>query len=174
MKSRPFIIITAMIVLIPSCIFAQFAIPREVLGSGIVQSGNANNKIIGTIGQIIIGQTNTSTQKGSFGFWYDKATIPTAVERVADPTPSTILLEQNYPNPAAATTTIRFSLPVSQHVHLFIVDALGRMVSNVAEGSFEAGSYQTDIRVSDLPAGAYFYSLHSGKKILSRSMTVVK
>ena len=95
---------------------AQTRMERGVLAGGGVQAGNGTRSIVGTIGQTIIGTAKNTNQQGSFGFWYGKANISTAVERIASSLPASAMLGQNYPNPAGDVTTIRFSLPSAEHI----------------------------------------------------------
>jgi endo-1,4-beta-xylanase len=72
-------------------------------------------------------------------------------------------LGQNYPNPFNPTTTIEFSLPENCAVHMAVYDVLGRMVADLAGGSYQAGNYKIDFNASNLVSGVYFYKLQAGK-----------
>jgi hypothetical protein len=79
---------------------------------------------------------------------------------------STILrafsLLQNYPNPFNPSTTIGFSIPVSSHVTLTIVDLLGRQVETPIDENREAGEYKVQWNAANLSSGLYFYRLKAG------------
>ncbi|MBQ9417911.1 MAG: T9SS type A sorting domain-containing protein [Bacteroidales bacterium] len=67
-------------------------------------------------------------------------------------------LGQNYPNPAAQSTTIPFSLPSDAEVHFFVMDALGkRVVSQHFFAPAGENSLQLDLR--PLASGVYYYGL---------------
>ncbi|MFA6235196.1 MAG: T9SS type A sorting domain-containing protein [Bacteroidota bacterium] len=153
---------------------SQSRIERSVLSGGATRAGNTSWIINGTVGQAIIGTPKSASRRGSFGFWFDRNSISTDVERIASAVPSSIVLEQNYPNPAVTTTTIRFSIPTARNVLLVVTDALGRTLNRVADGPLDAGSYKTDIQVLNLPAGTYFYRLHAGDEQLSRKFVVLR
>lgn len=51
-------------------------------------------------------------------------------------------LAQNYPNPFAAHTTIRYQLPRRENVSLHIYDAAGRLVKTLEPGEQSAGSHE--------------------------------
>ena len=83
-------------------------------------------------------------------------------------------LEQNYPNPAATATTVRFTTPSTTNVTISIVDVKGEVVKNITSGNFPMGTHTVAVDASDLVAGTYFYVLASEGVQLSRQMTVVR
>lgn len=73
------------------------------------------------------------------------------------------------PNPFAARTTIRFTLPQRAHLRLCVADPAGRLVRTLADGPREAGPYVfewdgRDDRGAETPAGIYLYVLHAGER----------
>jgi photosystem II stability/assembly factor-like uncharacterized protein len=73
------------------------------------------------------------------------------------------------PNPFVAHTTIRYTLPESRDVVLFIADPAGRVVRRLEDGDVlrTAGPHQVewdgkDDAGRDVPAGVYLYVLHAG------------
>ncbi len=153
---------------------AQIRMERSVLAGGATRASNTTHTINGTIGQTIIGSVKNTTQQAALGFWYEKKILSTSVERFAASAPSTIVLEQNYPNPANTVMAIRFSIPTSRHVLLLVTDALGRTLKNVADAVLESGSYKSDVMVGDLPSGTYFYRLYAGDEQLTRKFIVLR
>lgn len=73
--------------------------------------------------------------------------------------PVQFTLEQNYPNPANLSTTIRFELHRPGDVSLKIYDVLGREISTLVSGSLSAGTHTVDWNAEGLPGGIYFYRL---------------
>ncbi len=153
---------------------AQTRMERSVLSSGATRASNSIHVITATVGQPIIGAPKSSTHRGALGFWYNRNTMSTEVERIDSPFPASIMLEQNYPNPASTTTAIRFSIPTSRHVLLLVTDALGRMLRRVTDDLLESGTYKTDIIVGDLLAGTYFFRLYAGNEQLTRKFVVLR
>lgn len=88
--------------------------------------------------------------------------------------PPDYILTQNYPNPFNPVTRINFSLPVSSDVSLAVYDMLGREVSLLANGKFDAGSYSIDFDASILPSGVYFYILSTDKFTRTKKMMLIK
>ncbi len=64
-----------------------------------------------------------------------------------------------YPNPAANSTTICFTLPTAQEISLELYDILGKPIKTIAKGNFEKGNHQYQLPLSEIPAGMYFYKL---------------
>ena len=93
--------------------------------------------------------------------------------------PFSFLLDQNFPNPFAHTTTIGFSISEEkpQMVRLEVYNMHGAKVFTLFEGLLDAGFYSFDFNRSDvngikLPGGVYFYTLHCGDMVLSRKMVI--
>jgi hypothetical protein len=79
----------------------------------------------------------------------------------------------NYPNPFSSSTTITFSLSVSNAATLKIYDALGREVADLSHQI--AGTHGNIVfDGSQLPAGMYHYRLTAGTLSKAGEMAVVK
>jgi hypothetical protein len=95
--------------------------------------------------------------------------------------PSTIALEQNFPNPFNPATEIRFSVSpgpggaaAAQFVTLRICDVLGREVATLVEGETRPGEYRVSFDAGGLAGGTYFYRLHTQNGSLTRKMLLVR
>ena len=97
-----------------------------------------------------------------------------AVTPVSNEVPSSFKLAQNYPNPFNPSTTIKFSIPSASAVNIKIYDMLGNEVMTVVNESLQAGTYSTNVNMSDLSSGIYFYNLKAGNYIETKKMTLVK
>ncbi|HVZ38813.1 MAG TPA: SdrD B-like domain-containing protein [Candidatus Kapabacteria bacterium] len=86
------------------------------------------------------------------------------------------MLGQSFPNPAAYSATINFSLPVtSDEVSLVVSDASGAVVDHLIDGErLAAGDHAVFFETSKLPSGTYYYTLRVGTHVETRSMQVVK
>lgn len=97
------------------------------------------------------------------------------VEDDSEPIKSTSFrLKQNYPNPFNPTTFIRFSLPHSSKVNLSVYNSLGELVSVLAYGEYEAGTYERVFSSNDFASGIYVYVLKAGDVILKKKMVLAK
>jgi hypothetical protein len=83
------------------------------------------------------------------------ASIPESSSQI----PNNYVLEQNYPNPFAVSTTIRFGIPSSSFVSLKIYNLLGQEVAVLAEREYSAGVHSVTFDASHLPSGMYFCTM---------------
>ena len=67
-----------------------------------------------------------------------------------------------WPNPSAGRATVAFSVEAATDVRLSVVDALGREVAVLREGSVEAGRHEAVLDAEALPAGTYLVRLATG------------
>ena len=86
-------------------------------------------------------------------------------------TPGLMLL-QNYPNPAYASTTIPYVLQSSGQVELGIFTSAGVEIARPVDGWQSAGPQQTNFDASKLTSGAYFYRLTTASGTVTRPMVV--
>ena len=89
-------------------------------------------------------------------------------------TPDIFSLEQNYPNPFNPSTTIKFTIGAKQFVSLKLFDVLGKEVSTLVNEVLETGSHEVTLDASNLPSGAYFYTINTGSYTETRKMMVMK
>lgn len=88
--------------------------------------------------------------------------------------PKSYFLHQNYPNPFNPTTTIKFSLPSSEHVKLTIYNLLGQEEKVLVDEVINAGDYSIQFNAVNFISGTYFYQLITGQYIQTRKMVLVK
>jgi hypothetical protein len=70
--------------------------------------------------------------------------------------PREYVVHANYPNPFNPSTQINFDLPEPAQVSLIVFDILGRKVSELASGMFEAGFHSKIWNASGVATGVYF------------------
>jgi hypothetical protein len=83
-------------------------------------------------------------------------------------------LYNNYPNPFNPVTKIKFDLPNTSNVKLFVYDVLGREISRILDGELKAGKYEADFDASNLPSGVYFYRLITDGYNDTKKMLLIK
>lgn len=88
--------------------------------------------------------------------------------------PTRFELSQNYPNPFNPSTTLMFSLPKQTQLKISIYNMLGELVETVAEGQYEAGYFKTNLILSNLASGIYFYRLESKDFTQTRKFVLIK
>ena len=89
------------------------------------------------------------------------------------------MIDQNYPNPFSAVTTIRYAIPVESKVSLRVYNQLGQRVAQLTEGKMSAGNHQVRFDATKLAGGIYLYRLVAvdadGKPVvLTKKMVVAK
>ena len=67
-----------------------------------------------------------------------------------------IRLDQNFPNPFSATTTLKYHVSETEWVSLELYDALGRRIRTLEEGLHAPGTYLFLLEGEELPRGLYF------------------
>ncbi len=89
-------------------------------------------------------------------------------------TPSAFSLQQNYPNPFNPVTTIKYSVPSTQHVALSVYNLLGQKVASLVNEVKTAGNYKIDFDASKLSSGIYLYKFEAGGFVKTNKMTLLK
>ena len=82
--------------------------------------------------------------------------------------PTVFALAQNTPNPFSKETTIHYQLPKTSQVTLKIIDAAGRVVRTLVDGSKKSGYYSVNWDGRNekgelLPNGGYLYLIQTGE-----------
>lgn len=120
------------------------------------------------------------TAMGSVSF--DTLTFPIAgicgLVGVSDPVvtsiPKEYSLSQNYPNPFNPTTNIEFNLPKNDYVEIRLYDILGKEISVLVDGQFNAGNHKLTLNLSYLSSGTYFYRMSSGDFVNTKKLMLMK
>ena len=103
------------------------------------------------------------------------AGIRTAVdERRTLNVPVAFELQQNYPNPLNAITTIRYVLPRSMHVMVSVYDVLGQKVAELVNQEKQAGVHQMLFEAGALSNGIYFYRLQTADYKATRKLRILR
>jgi hypothetical protein len=86
----------------------------------------------------------------------------------------TYRLDNCYPNPFNAETSISFSLEKEGFTTLRVYNLAGEMVSELINGEMEAGNHSIYFNANSLSTGIYFYSLESGDFKAVKKMILMK
>ncbi|MFC1483708.1 T9SS type A sorting domain-containing protein [Candidatus Neomarinimicrobiota bacterium] len=97
-----------------------------------------------------------------------------AIREFRDPSPRTIQLSANYPNPFNSTTEFTYALPWDTPVEIAVYNLRGRMVDRLYQGDQRAGVYRMQWVTHDLPSGVYIYQLRSLSGVLNRKCVLLK
>ncbi|MEO7310852.1 MAG: T9SS type A sorting domain-containing protein [Chitinophagaceae bacterium] len=79
-----------------------------------------------------------------------------------------------YPNPVSKTATIRYQVNEDVKVRLSLYQADGKMVKQLVNESKDAGIYQVEFDVTNLPAGNYYYKIEAGNLFDTKRMVIQK
>jgi photosystem II stability/assembly factor-like uncharacterized protein len=79
-----------------------------------------------------------------------------------------------YPNPFNPRTRLEYTLPVTGHIRVQVLDLQGREVSLLVDREQTAGSYSLMFDGSHLPSGMYFYALTYGSRQIVGKMVLMK
>ena len=150
---------------------SQTNVSSSVVSAGGEAVSNDSIRVVGTVGQTVIGSSNNSINVSNAGFWYQTKEIVTNVEQIPNSLPKKFRLEQNYPNPFNPTTTIQFALPKPSSVTLKLFDILGREIAVLVDEDFQPGEYKVVFDARSLSSGVYFYQIrmdnfHAIKKMV--------
>ncbi len=89
--------------------------------------------------------------------------------------PSAMILEAPFPNPASRALLVSFAVPSSEPVHVALFDILGREIQSLALGSLGPGRHFVHLPgVAVMNPGVYVVRLTQGNRSLSRHFAVVR
>jgi len=83
-------------------------------------------------------------------------------------------LEQNYPNPFAQGTKVRFTISKLSPAKVTVFDLTGREVAILVNELLNPGTYEVSFDGSNFAGGTYFYKLETDGMVDSRRMILVK
>jgi ligand-binding sensor domain-containing protein len=103
------------------------------------------------------------------------------VERIPPDIPSTIGLDQNYPNPfggasvsGSRSTTIPYAIPRSSSVTLTVHDLMGREIARLVDEEKQPGRYSVLFDADGWAAGIYVFWLRAGDFAGTKKCVVMK
>ena len=102
------------------------------------------------------------------------ATLPVQVSIDSELPSRSFELYQAYPNPFRSITTVSYSLEHAEPVRFALYDALGRLVKSLDQGMQTAGTHEILLSGDDLPAGTYYYQIHTPSNQKSHTLTRVR
>jgi uncharacterized repeat protein (TIGR03806 family) len=107
--------------------------------------------------------------------WIDSLGVLSVIdEYLTEKRPGTYQLENAYPNPFNAVTTIGYHLPVSSTVELVVYDIQGRAVVTLISGKQPAGQYSVIWGAEEYASGIYFYKLQTENYLQVKKLVLVK
>jgi hypothetical protein len=88
--------------------------------------------------------------------------------------PTAYALSPNYPNPFNPSTVIRYALPRGSVVRLEVYAVTGELVRTLVQGEQAAGVHEVSFDARGLASGVYFYRIHAGDFVATRTMLLMR
>jgi hypothetical protein len=88
--------------------------------------------------------------------------------------PSTIVLQEAYPNPFNPSTNIEFGLSDDTDVNVSVYDIAGRKMAVLAEGQFSKGFHNIIWDATDQPSGIYFVTVSTQSETQIQKLMLIK
>lgn len=88
--------------------------------------------------------------------------------------PTSVVLDQNYPNPFAQSTAIGYRLLASGHVRLEVFDLFGRKVATLVDDEREAGEHVVRFDADGVISGICLYRLQAKNIILNKKLVITR
>ena len=98
----------------------------------------------------------------------------TAVEDNSETVVSTIVLEQNTPNPFNASTIFRYTLSERKLVSFTIYNIAGQQIRHFNRGIQNAGTYEFVFDGAEQPSGVYFARIEAGTYATIKRMLLLR
>ena len=152
----------------------QHAVSHSVFGNGGAVITGSTHRILGTVGQPLVGVVSSSGYINAAGFWYVCGGLITSVEQLSSSLPTEYRFDQNYPNPFNPSTVIEFALPEKSHVSIKLYNVLGQEVATLIEGSLLPGVHKVAWRPESLASGIYFCRMVASSGNNGRTFSHVK
>lgn len=106
---------------------------------------------------------------------FSEQTCQLVTEMNVEPTPGSVLLKQNFPNPLSKNTTISWSSFTRQPILLTVHDLLGREIARLVDHNvMDAGVHSVTFDAGSLAPGIYLYRITTGNKTQTRTMIIAR
>ena len=96
------------------------------------------------------------------------------VKEIQNDVPTSISLQNNYPNPFNPSITIKYQLPSMMNVTINVYNIIGQEVATLVNDVKEAGEYSITFDASKLASGLYLYQLKAGSFVQTKKMLLIK
>lgn len=143
-----------------NCLNAQAVIPSSVIGCGASEMSSANLKLVGTIGQTVIGLTNGSNIFNAQGFWQ---TYRSKVVKTTDFKLTSNVDVRLVPNPLSTIGTLLIDLQEAQEFDVKIINLMGLESQHLGLKSLDSGRQALTLDMTRLSDGIYFIILKNQK-----------
>ena len=105
----------------------------------------------------------------TFNSWSELAAVSSSAIQSAEGNQSEAIA---YPNPFAATTTIKYGLENEGVVTIEVMDVMGKKIKTLVSENKQAGNHQVQFDGSTLPSGTYLYRISTNGKTSTMKMVI--
>ncbi|HMB98673.1 MAG TPA: T9SS type A sorting domain-containing protein, partial [Balneolaceae bacterium] len=88
--------------------------------------------------------------------------------------PESFEIKPAYPNPFNPSTQLVFALPERGEVRIRVYDITGRLVSVLANQTFDAGRHQLTFDAGRLASGVYLIRGNAAGEVFTQRVTLIK
>ena len=85
-----------------------------------------------------------------------------------------IKLFDTRPNPSRNITDISFFLPEKNTVNISVYNIVGKLVNELTNSEYDAGTHIIKMNVSDLDGGTYFYKMTCDKFSKTKQLVILR
>ena len=89
-------------------------------------------------------------------------------------TPEVYHLFPNYPNPFNATTTLRYSIPIHEHVHIEIFSLIGQKIATLVNEKKDKGRHEIIWNAINIASGIYLCRMQAGDFSHTKKIILLK
>lgn len=86
----------------------------------------------------------------------------------------TASISEVYPNPTSNNATVKFNVANSGNVSVRVYNAMGAVVSEIANANFEAGNYTLPFSLENFANGTYYVTVNANGSSSTRVLNVIK
>lgn len=83
-------------------------------------------------------------------------------------------ISEVYPNPTSSNATVKFNVANSGNVSVRVYNAMGAVVSEIANANFEAGNYTLPFSLENFANGTYYVTVNANGSSSTRVLNVIK
>jgi agmatine deiminase len=144
--------------------------PATDTWTGYIPNDNSSPEYFYYIGaESNSGKTQVRPLTAPAGYYNFKSFITTSQDEVVSNTSG---MDPIFPNPASAITCIPVTSSVAQNARIEVVDAYGRVIEVLFEGTLPAGESKHFLMAHEYVSGTYFVQLHTENGIHTQRVVV--
>jgi hypothetical protein len=134
---------------------------------------SATHDLYGTIEEVFTSNAMMSVQNFQF------SSSPLTADEDIDQIPTSLALEQNFPNPFNPVTNLRYTVSEQELVYISVYNMRGNLVKNLVNTSQSPGIKTvrwdaTDSQGNTVSAGVYLYKIQAGNFSQTKKMILLK